>query len=147
MFFWPITLWVALALWQTGSGRPQLGSSNGAAGGFPKKIILPASAVGSIATLIAIGATAPPAPALASAEHGISDVDYSVDANTGCCPIGDHSHRDDEPDYTAANDSESNSSARCNDKSDSRASAKGSASASAEASAEASARTTPGLQH
>ena len=34
---------------------------------FPKKIILPASAVRSIATLIAIGATAPPASALTSA--------------------------------------------------------------------------------
>jgi outer membrane biosynthesis protein TonB len=65
MMFWPITLWVALALWQTGFGRPQLGPPT--APRFPKKIILPASAVGSIATLIAIGATAPPAPALASA--------------------------------------------------------------------------------
>src|SRR4249920_1426352 len=64
MMFWPITLWVALALWQTGFGRPQLGPPT--APRFPKKIILPASAVGSIATLIAIGATVPPAPALTS---------------------------------------------------------------------------------
>jgi hypothetical protein len=65
MFFWPVTLWVALALWQTGFGRSRPAPLT--APRFPKKIIFPASAVGSIATLIAIGATAPPASALTSA--------------------------------------------------------------------------------
>jgi hypothetical protein len=48
MFFWPITLWVALALWQTGFGQSRLDAPT--APRFPMKVILPASAVGSIVT-------------------------------------------------------------------------------------------------
>ena len=61
MPFWPVTLWIAVALWQTGFGRSRI--SPPTVSRLPKKVVVPASVVGSLVTLVAIGSTADPAPA------------------------------------------------------------------------------------
>ena len=64
MLLWPVTLWLTLAVWFLGFAEPRQDAST--ATRLPRKIVLPVSAVGSLATLVAIGATAEPVAASSS---------------------------------------------------------------------------------
>jgi hypothetical protein len=64
MLMWPVTLWLALAVWFLGFAEPRQDAS--IATRLPRKIVLPVSAVGLLATLVAFGATAEPVAASSS---------------------------------------------------------------------------------
>lgn len=57
MFIWPLTLWIAAAMWLIGFTRPPVPA------GRRKRLVLPLCSVGAIVTLVVIGSTAGPPPA------------------------------------------------------------------------------------
>ncbi|TQM02839.1 hypothetical protein [Pseudonocardia kunmingensis] len=54
---WPVTLWVAVALWLTGFTRPSTGVRR------RRRVVFPLAACGSLATFVIIGLIVGPAPA------------------------------------------------------------------------------------
>lgn len=60
MIVWPITLWVALAMWLTGFARPRPQPQQGLL--LRKRIALPLATLGSLGSIVVIGATADPVP-------------------------------------------------------------------------------------
>jgi hypothetical protein len=57
MLLWPVTLWVALAMWLTGFTR------RGSTGRRRRRVVLPLAVVGSLATFLVMGAIIGPRPA------------------------------------------------------------------------------------
>jgi hypothetical protein len=59
MIIWPITVWVAVAMWLTGFGRPR--SQPQPRPLLRKRVALPLAALGGLVSLVVIGTTTGPA--------------------------------------------------------------------------------------